>query len=113
VWIPIPKDVVEALESIKGFGAYFFWSGNGLPKSAVADWQRTLGRVFKAAGVTGHAHRFRDTFSVNLLQKGVSLETVSVLLGHSNTKITAKHYNPWVQSRQVALENEIAKAWKI
>jgi integrase/recombinase XerD len=113
VWIPLPKEISERLEEIKSFGMYFFWSGNGLPKSAVADWQRTLGKVFKAAGIKGHAHRFRDTFSVSLLQKGVSLETVSVLLGHSNTRITAKHYNPWVKSRQIALENEIEKAWKL
>lgn len=37
VWIPIPKKVVEALESIKHFGEHFFRSGNGLPKSAAAD----------------------------------------------------------------------------
>jgi integrase/recombinase XerD len=113
VWIPLPKSVVESLKSIKDFGGYFFWSGNGLPKSAVADWQRTLAKVFKAAGVKGHAHRFRDTFSVNLLQKGVALETVSVLLGHSNSRITAKYYNPWVKSRQIALESEIQKAWRL
>ena len=38
---------------------------------------------------------------------------LSLLLGHSNSRITAKHYNPWVQSRQVALESEIAKAWQL
>lgn len=59
------------------------------------------------------AHRFRDTFSVNLLQKGVPLETVSILLGQSNSRITAKHYNPWVKSRQAALDAEIEKAWKL
>ena len=67
----------------------------------------------KAAGVEGHAHRFRDPFSVNLLQKGVPLETVSVLLGHSNSRITAKHYNQWVKSRQVAIESEVPKAWNL
>jgi len=113
VWVPLPKAAVEALGCIEESGNYFFWSGNGLPKSATADWQRTLAKVFKAAGVKGHAHRFRDTFSVNLLQKGVGLETVSVLLGHSNTRVTAKHYNPWVKSRQAALEAEIEKAWKL
>ncbi len=113
VWLPIPRLLVGHLEEVKEFGDYFFWSGNGLPKSAVSDWQRTLARVFKAAGVRGHAHRFRDTFSVNLLNAGVPLETVSVLLGHSNSRVTAKHYNPWVKSRQVALESEIQKAWRL
>ena len=28
---------------------YFFWSGKGLPKSAVADWQRALRRLFDLA----------------------------------------------------------------
>src|SRR6266446_2738906 len=27
-------------------GRYYFWSGNGLPKSAVADWQRSLRKLF-------------------------------------------------------------------
>ena len=113
MWLPIPRLVVQYLEEIKDFGDYFFWSGNGLAKSAVSDWQRTLGKVFKAAGVKGHAHRFRDTFSVNLLRKGVSLETVSILLGHSNSRITAKHYNPWVKARQLELEDSIQKAWQL
>jgi len=42
----------------------------------------------------GHSHRFRDTFAVALLAKGVSLENVSVLLGHSSVKITEGHYKP-------------------
>ena len=50
---------------------------------------------------------------MNLLQKGVPLETVSILLGQSNSRITAKHYNPWVKSRQAALDAEIEKAWKL
>jgi len=114
VYLPLPQSVVQELEKMNPHGKYFFWSGNGLEKSAVADWQRGLAKLFTLAGIkNGYAHRFRDTFSVNLLQKGVPLETVSVLLGHSNSRITAKHYNPWVKSRQLALESEIQKAWKL
>jgi integrase len=64
--------------------------------------------VFELAGIKGHAHRFRDTFSVNLLKAGVPLETVSVLLGHSSIRITERHYSPWVKSRQIKLEESIA-----
>ncbi|WP_348269678.1 tyrosine-type recombinase/integrase [Edaphobacter paludis] len=42
----------------------------------------------------GHSHRLRDTFSVSLLEKSVSLQTVSMLLGHKSIKTTEKHYAP-------------------
>src|SRR5580704_5399013 len=90
---------------------HFFWSGNGLAKSAVADWQRSLASLFKLAGVKGHAHRFRDIFSLNLLKSGVGLETVSMLLGHSPLRVTEKHCAPWVQSRQAALEEVVKLTW--
>jgi integrase/recombinase XerD len=114
VWMPLPKQVLQKLEKIDGGDRYYFWTGNGSPKSGVSIWQRSLAKVFKTAGIrNGHAHRFRDTFSVNLLQAGVPLETVSILLGHSSLKITEKHYNPWVKSRQIALTAEIEKAWRL
>jgi integrase/recombinase XerD len=113
VWLPLPKRIVEELEELNRGGKHFFWSGNGLAKSTVADWQRSLAKVFKLAGIKGHAHRFRDTFSVNLLQAGVPLETVSVLLGHSSIKVTERHYAPWVKSRQIKLEESIEKAWNL
>jgi integrase/recombinase XerD len=112
VWVPIPKSVVEAVKLIKTFSSYFFWSGNGLPKSAVADWQRTLARVFKAAGVVGHPHKFRHTFATTLLQNGVSIENVAVLLGHASSAVTSKHYDHWVKARQDELEAAVIKSWK-
>ena len=57
------------------------------------------------AGIeAGHAHRFRDTFAVELLLQGVDLQDVSILLGHSSMKITEKHYAPWVKARQERLK---------
>jgi integrase/recombinase XerD len=112
VYVPLPDVVLEALGKIqKADVNYFFWSGHGNPKSAVADWQRSLKRLFGLAGVQGHAHRFRDSFAVSLLQRGVSLENVAVLLGHQSIKVTEKHYAPWVKSRQENLEREVRKAW--
>jgi integrase/recombinase XerD len=113
VWLPLPTKIVEELEELNPRGKHFFWSGQGLAKSTVADWQRSLAKVFDLAGIKGHAHRFRDTFSVNLLKAGVPLETVSVLLGHSSIRITERHYSPWVKSRQIKLEESIEKAWKL
>jgi hypothetical protein len=62
------------------------------------------------SGARAHPHRFRDTFAVELLQNGVSLEDVSKLLGHSSVKITEKHYAPWVKGRQERLEGILDQA---
>lgn len=114
VWVPLPPFVVAALRGIvRPNEERFFWNGLGNPRSCMSVWDRSLRRVFKTAGVpNGHAHRFRDTFATELLVAGVPLEQVSILLGHSSTKITEKHYSPWVKSRQTALEEAVRKTWE-
>jgi integrase/recombinase XerD len=43
--------------------------------------------------------------------KGVSLEIVSKLLGHSSIKVTERHYAPWIKARQDLLETEVRRIW--
>jgi integrase len=114
VYCPLPPVVVDALTTIEGPNPkYFFWTGNGNPKSVVADAQRSFRKLFKLANVEGHPHMFRDTFAVELLKHGVSLETVSMLLGHASIKVTEKHYKPWVKTLQDKLELDAMKGWPI
>jgi integrase/recombinase XerD len=115
VYVPLPPHVVEALENIppgpKPNPRYFFWSGNGDPKSAVADWQRSYRRLFKSADIRTadgerkrcHPHMFRDTFAVEMLLAGVPIDQVSLLLGHASVKITEKSYAPFVKARHPAV----------
>jgi integrase/recombinase XerD len=123
VYVPIPPDVAEALRNIPAGPApnprYFFWSGNGKLKSAVADWQRSMARVFKLADIKHpdrtpkrcHPHMFRDTFAVECLLAGVDIKDVSELLGHGSVKITEMHYSPWVKARQDRLSKSVRKSW--
>ena len=46
-------------------------------------------------------HRLRDTFAVRMLLKGLPLEDVSRLLGHSSVKVTETYYAKWIARLKV------------
>jgi integrase/recombinase XerD len=115
VYVPLPPFLLELLRRIPlRHGKYFFTGPQSLRMETVTDlWRRKLGRVFKLAGVAnGHPHRFRHTFAVELLKRGVPMEEVSVLLGHSSVRITERHYAAWVQARQDLLKAHVEKTWE-
>jgi integrase/recombinase XerD len=141
VHCPLPEFVVRELDAIPNMSEkYWFWTGNGKVQTAVADWQGRLADLFndkvenrerrRRKSVSpnadqvqsgeakpknklndGHAHRFRDTFAVELLLAGVPLERVSILLGHQSVKITEKHYSPWIRERQEQAEADVRRTW--
>jgi integrase len=117
VYTVLPDSVVAALDSTPHVTPkLYFWTGQGKLETAVKDWQGRLREIFDLAGVSkgegnAVAHRFRDTFAVGLLLAGVPIERVSILLGHQSVRITEKHYNPWVRSRQEQLEADVRNAW--
>jgi integrase/recombinase XerD len=109
----LPDFVVRELEAApKSSTEHFFWTGKSKLRSAIGKWQRRLQNLFKLAEIRdGHAHRFRDTFAIELLLAGVPLERVSVLLGHQSVRVTERHYSPWVRARQEQLESDLKRAW--
>jgi site-specific recombinase XerD len=117
VTVPIPPDVARELLAAPNTNAvYFFWSGEGSKKSVTGNWgKRFIVPAFEAAKIDseGHmrSHRLRDTFAVDLLEKGVPLEEVSKLLGHESIKTTEKHYAKWVKGRQDRLDALVVGTW--
>jgi len=116
VSVPVPPKVAkELLAVLNGNPTYVFWSGNGKEQSAVTHWQDDMRTLFKAAGIESAgnmlSHRLRDTFAVDLLEKGVPIEEVSKLLGHESIKTTERHYAKWVKGRQDRLDKLVTGTW--
>jgi len=110
VWVPLPLSVLAALDDCHAHD-YYFSTGAGKVKTWTTEWEERLKKVFVLAGhPEGHSHMLRDTFAVNLLRKGTPKETVAALLGNT-VAIVEKHYMPWVQSRQIALEDAVRATW--
>jgi integrase len=65
-----------------------------LPKITNQRYNIYLKDIQQMAGVetTLTTHLARKTYATHLLNKGVPLNVVSKLLGHSNTNITQRHY---------------------
>jgi integrase len=112
VWVPVPEKVIKAVAAVDEGREFLFYDRVGKPKSCITEWQQRLKLVYEMAGIPdGYSHRLRNTFSVDLLSHGVPLDVVSKLLGHTSIKTTEKHYAPWVQARQAALEAAVKGTW--
>jgi integrase len=120
VYVVIPPGVADLLRSLPNSNPrYFFWSGNGDPRSAAKALQRSYWKLFKLANIKlpdetpkrCHPQMFRDTFAVELLLAGNPIDQVSLLLGHSSVKITERHYAPFCRARQQQLTAAVKRSW--
>jgi len=119
VCVPIPPDVAEVLRALPSVNPrYFFcraWhaqtacKGCAAPHSAVRNRQHSKTRWNSKALPRSYV---RDTFAVELLNKGVPIDRVSLLLGIGSVKVTEKHYAPFVKERQQQLEVYARMAWE-
>ncbi len=113
----IPDELVDRLKNTPLHrGMYYFMGSVTQRKETAADmWRRKLDQIFEMAGpwkIHPTPHRFRHTFARLLLQRGVNVDDVATLMGHSDPKITLKHYGHWVPERQERLTDILKSAWQ-
>jgi site-specific recombinase XerD len=84
LYVRLPKHALKALAAIPVESEYFLWSGKSKLSTAVGSARRTIDCLGRLTNISAHPHRFRDTFSVELLKTGASLRTVQLLLGHTS-----------------------------
>jgi site-specific recombinase XerD len=117
VSVPIPPRVAgEILAATNDNPRYLFWDGETDRDNLTKSWRKYfIAPVFESAkiarGGSMMSHRLRDTFAVDLLEKGVPLEEVSKLLGHESIKTTEKSYAKWVKARQDRLDSLVTATW--
>jgi integrase/recombinase XerD len=120
----LPDHIVAALHALPTRptvdARYFFWSGKSEIKSLTGQWQRKLGRLnrylsmldYDGRPLQFHSHQLRDTFAVEHLLAGTSMQDLSKMLAHKTVRVTEKYYAPWVPERQAQLEEKMTEALK-
>jgi integrase len=89
-----------------------FWYGEGTDPTPLAQavYERMQSIGHRAAIGDCRPHRLRDIFAVRMLLKGISLEDLSRLLGHSSVRVTETYYAKWVALRRRRLERLVAES---
>ena len=104
--IPIPEDVCQFLQSeqkVRCLTGHVFHD-NGVPLYPVKV-QRAFRKVLKAAEITNFRfHDLRHCYCSSLRQKGIDLHTISVLAGHSDTRMTKRYSHLCVDNLRGAVE---------
>lgn len=115
LYIPIPDAVAAEVIKLQRGAVYYFDNGGKSEAAHAHNMSRKISAVFDNAGIVSLgnmvSHRLRDTFAVDLLEKGVSLDDVSKLLGHTSVTTTEKHYAKWVKGRQDRLDKIVTQSW--
>jgi integrase len=121
VQIPLHPKLVDALAKLKPYdGGYFFWNkrtDGASPATPQGNFGKQLAEVFQDAGIASDehhvSHMLRNTFAVHLLEKGVPLETVSLMLGHQSVKTTERYYADFSRGYMDRAEDKLRKVWAL
>jgi len=111
VRLPVNPVALKALKRVPQTNDYFFWNGTSTRKTCTNIWQDEFSKMCARAGIKAHSHQLRHAFAVDLLQHGVSMENVSLLLGHRRISITERFYANFTLGRQKSLEADVRKTW--
>ena len=94
VQVPLPPDIAAMLRALPSDNARYFFGRERRSSDRLQGLASLIDSLFTVANIRKpdgtlkrcHAHMFRDTFAVELLNKGVPIDRVSLLLGHSSVK---------------------------
>lgn len=110
----LPDELKTAIDACKWLSPTLpFHFGSASNKSYLSsEVYRHMQTVGDRCGIADcRPHRLRDTFAVRSLLRGIPLEDVSRLLGHSSVKITEMYYAQWTLGRKARLERLVSESF--
>jgi site-specific recombinase XerD len=121
VQIPLHPQLVDALAKLTPYdGGFLFWNkrtDGARPATPQGNFGKQLAEVFQDVGIAADVHHvshmLRNTFAVHLLEKGVPLETVSLMLGHQSVTTTERYYADFSRGYMDRAEDKLRKVWAL
>ncbi len=108
--IPLPSFLLKMLAEMRqstGEGARFLFPGKRGDFCDMRTMQARFKRLADRLGLAGaHVHTLRHTYATRCLERGIGIETLCALLGHSVPTITLRYYaHSTEQQRADSMQN--------
>jgi len=108
--IPLPKQLLPKLKSIKKSGNSDFVVSMGGNAVSVRSYQRSFELLLKKLHIAHRGfHSLRHTFATRALECGMDVRTLSEILGHKNPTVTLNRYAHSLLEHKVAMMNRLGK----
>ena len=67
-----------------------------------------LRSMSKRCGIHIHAHKFRRTLATDLARKGMPIQEIRIILGHSNISVTQRYIDTELSQAQASYRQLVA-----
>ena len=101
------KYVLKYIEDNKYKSVYVFTSKRG-NKYSTSGFERIMQKMTKRCGFHVHLHRFRRTLASDLARKGMPIQEIQKLLGHTSIETTRKYIDTRTESVEASYRQYVA-----
>lgn len=101
------KYITKYLESNKHTSEYLFTSRLG-DKYTACGLRRVTTKLTKRCGFRVHPHRFRRTLASDLAKKGMQIQEIQKLLGHTSIETTKKYIDTRMEKVEASYRQYVA-----
>lgn len=91
--VPLPKQIMPLLKSVKKNSKSFFVIAKGESGVLLRTYQRNFAALLKRLNIASRGfHALRHTFATRAIECGMDVKTLSEILGHKNPTVTLNRY---------------------